>query len=161
MAMRGRAPVQTSRATLENLDGDSDPGVRYGPLMTPSDDDYRPRRGGTAERDGAAGSCRMCPVSCDRVVYPSGCLESGCTRLYVYDRDDGARVMGCLEKVFRVEIDVAAFQAMQRTRAGFGALRVWRRPLEICRCAVEPTFLHRPHGECVNRDFRESAPEQL
>ncbi|HWH14568.1 MAG TPA: hypothetical protein VNT51_07465 [Miltoncostaeaceae bacterium] len=116
------------------------------------------RRGGTAER-GPAGSCRMCPVSCDRVVYPSGCVEAGCTRLYTYDTDDGRRVMGCMEKVYRVEIDVEAFQALQRTRAGFGALRVWREPLAVCRCAVEPTFVHRPHGACVNPAFRESAPD--
>ena len=118
------------------------------------------RRGGATTRDGAAGSCRMCPVSCDRVVYPSGCVESGCNRLYVYDAH-GRRVMGCMEKVFRAEIDLEAFRAMQRTRAGFGALRVWREPLAVCRCAVEPTFQHRPHGECLNPAFRRSAPDLL
>jgi hypothetical protein len=96
-------------------------------------------------------------VRCERVVYPSGCLESGCPRLYTYERD-GRRVMGCLEKVFRVEIDVEGFRALQRTRAGFGALRVWREPLEPCRCAIERTFDHRPHGECVNPGFLGSAP---
>lgn len=105
----------------------------------------------------AAGSCRMCPVSCERVVYPSGCVEARCERLYTYERA-GRTLMGCLEQVFRVEIDVEAFRAMQRTRAGFGALRVWRDPLGMCRCAVEPTFEHRRHGPCVNPDFRESAP---
>lgn len=99
----------------------------------------------------------MCPVTCERVVYPSGCVESRCERLYTYDRGN-ATVMGCLEKVFRVEIDVEGFRALQRTRAGFGALRVWREPLGICRCAVERTFAHRPHGECVNPGFLESAP---
>lgn len=84
-------------------------------------------------------------------------MESRCERLYIHQRE-GTTLMGCLEQVFRVEIDVDGFRALQRTRAGFGALRVWREPLGMCRCAVEPTFEHRPHGTCVNPDFRESAP---
>lgn len=99
----------------------------------------------------------MCPVSCERVVFPSGCVESGCDRLYTYERF-GRTVMGCLEKVFRVEIDVEGFGALQRTRAGFGGLRVWREPLARCRCGVEPTFDHRPHAECANPGFLHSAP---
>ena len=105
----------------------------------------------------SAGSCRLCPVACERLVYPSGCLESGCSRLYSYERG-GRRLMGCLEGVFSVEIDVEAFRVMQRTRAGFGALRVRREPLPICQCAIERTFEHRPHGECVNPGFRTAAP---
>jgi hypothetical protein len=113
--------------------------------------------GGGVRRAEAAGSCRLCPVSCERLVYPSGCVESGCDRLYTYDRD-GHQVMGCLDKVFRVEIDVDGFRAMQRSHVGFGPLRVWREPNPVCRCAVERTFEHRPHRDCENPDFRNAAP---
>lgn len=104
----------------------------------------------------AAGSCRQCPVSCERVVYPVGCLESGCSRLYSYE-EDGRTWMGCLEGVYRAEIDLERFRALQRTKAGFGALRAVREPLPICRAEVERTFEHRGDGPCVNPDFLLSA----
>lgn len=99
-----------------------------------------------------AGSCRQCPVSCERVVHPAGCVESGCSRLYSYERH-GRTWMGCLEGVFGVEIDLEGFRRMQRTAAGFGGLRAAREPLAICRSAVERTFEHRGATHCVNPDF--------
>lgn len=99
-----------------------------------------------------AGGCRRCPVSCERLVYPAGCIESGCSRVYSYEQH-GRMVFGCIEKVFGVEIDRAAFDAMQRQAGGFGALRVVGEPLSICRSAVDPTFAHRGDGGCVNPDF--------
>lgn len=99
-----------------------------------------------------AGSCRQCPVSCERVVQPAGCVESGCSRLYSYERD-GSTWMGCLEGVYQVEIEVDGFRRLQRTAAGFGALRASREPLGICRSAVERTFEHRGAATCVNPDF--------
>lgn len=90
-------------------------------------------------------------------MYPSGCQASACPRLYTYERD-GRRVMGCLDKVFWAEIDVERFTALQRTRAGFGGLRVWRTPTPACHTAVEQTFAHRPHGPCVNPGFLDGAP---
>ena len=100
----------------------------------------------------AAGSCRQCPVSCERVVQPAGCVESGCSRLYSYERD-GRTWMGCLEGVYGVEIDLDGFRRLQRTAAGFGGLRAAREPLGICRSAVERTFEHRGSTSCVNPDF--------
>ncbi len=114
-------------------------------------------RVGTPYPDTGPGACGQCPVRCERVVYPSGCIQSGCPRLYSYVRD-GREVMGCLDRVFWAEIDVERFRALQRTRAGFGGLRVWREPSAICRCAIERTFDHRPHGPCVNPDFLGAAP---
>ena len=105
----------------------------------------------------AAGSCRQCPVSCERVVHPAGCLESGCSRLYSYE-EDGRTWIGCMEGVYRAEIDLERFQALQRTRGGFGALRAAREPLPMCRAEVERTFEHRSDGPCVNPDFLLSAP---
>ena len=101
---------------------------------------------------GAAGSCRECPVSCERTVRPAGCLEAGCTRLYSYERD-GRTWMGCMEGVYRVEIDLEGLRRLQRTAAGFGSLRASREPLAICSSAVERTFEHRSQAACVNPDF--------
>ena len=61
--------------------------------------------------------------------------------------------MGCLEGIYRVEIDLDGFRRLQRTAAGFGALRAAREPLPMCRCDVERTFEHRCDGPCVNPDF--------
>ena len=87
-------------------------------------------------------------------MYPSACVRNACPRLYVYERD-GREVMGCLDRVFWAEIDVARFRALQRTRDGFGALRVWRTPTAMCETQIERPMLHRPHGPCVNPAFLE------
>ena len=99
-----------------------------------------------------AGSCRHCPVSCERVVEPAGCIEIGCPRLYSYERDGGTWV-GCLEGVYRVEIDLEGLRRLQRTAAGFGALRAAREPLPMCRSSIEHTFEQRAQEPCVNPDF--------
>jgi hypothetical protein len=114
-------------------------------------------RTGTPFPDTGPGLCGRCAVRCERVVYPSGCQESGCPRLYTYERD-GRQVMGCLDKVFWAEIDLERFRALQRTRAGFGGLRVWREPTPMCHCAIEQPFAHRPHDPCVNPGFLNGAP---
>jgi len=100
----------------------------------------------------AAGSCRLCPVSCERVVEPAGCIEAGCARLYSHVRD-GRTWVGCTEGVYDVEIDLDGLIRLQRTAAGFGALRTAREPLPICRSQVERTFAHRGRPHCVNPDF--------
>lgn len=89
---------------------------------------------------------------CERVVYPSGCVENECPRLVAYEHD-GRRYMGCLEGVYEVDIDIERFQEAQRTRAGFGALRVSRAPLPMCRCDVETSHPDRAVGPCVAPDF--------
>ena len=116
----------------------------------------------TAAAARAAGSCRQCPVSCERVVYPAGCIESGCSRLYSYeDEETGRTWMGCLEGVYRAEIDLDGFRRLQRTAAGFGALRATKEPLPMCRCDVERTFEHRSDGPCVNPDFLLSGRDRV
>lgn len=103
-----------------------------------------------------AGSCRQCPVSCERVVQPAGCVEAACPRLYSYERD-GRTWIGCLEGIYQVEVDLDGLRRLQRTAAGFGGLRAAREPLGICRSAVERTFEHRGASECVNPGFLLSA----
>lgn len=99
-----------------------------------------------------AGSCRQCPVSCERVVHPAGCLSAGCPRLYVHGRGDDAW-MGCMEGVFRPEVNVSRLRVIQRTAPGFGGLRAVREPLPMCHVEVQRTFAHRPGARCVNPEF--------
>ena len=99
--------------------------------------------------------CRQCCSFCDRVLLPSGCLESNCAYLYLYDDEDtGRRFMGCLNKVFKVEIDVELFRESERTRHGFGGVKLTGTPLPVCRTSVERAY----HGcgdafDCVNPLF--------
>jgi hypothetical protein len=99
--------------------------------------------------------CRQCCAFCDRVLHPSGCLASGCRYLYLYDDDEtGARFMGCLNKVFRVEIDMAVFREAERTRLGFGGVKMTGTPLPQCKTSVERAY--DGYGDaftCVNPGF--------
>ena len=99
--------------------------------------------------------CRQCCAFCDRVVHPSGCIESGCQYLYLFDDEDtGTRYMGCMNKVFRAEIDVEAFEQAQRTRHGFGGVKMTGLPLPQCRSSVERAYDgHGEPFECVNPSF--------
>ena len=85
--------------------------------------------------------CRQCCAFCDRIVHPSGCIASGCRYLYLYDDEDtGRRFMGCMNKVFRVEIDLELFHAAERTRHGFGGVKMTGMPLPQCRTSVERAY---------------------
>jgi hypothetical protein len=106
--------------------------------------------------------CRQCCAFCDRVVHPAGCLASGCQFLYLYDDEEtGARYMGCLNKVFRVEIDMAVFGEAERTRHGFGGVKMTGAPLPQCQTSVERAY--DGYGDaftCVNPGFFDDpAPE--
>ena len=104
-------------------------------------------------RDGT--ECRQCCSFCDKVVHPRGCVEAGCPFLYTYgDERSGRRYMGCLQKVFTVEIDVDLFQAAERTRLGFGGVKAMREPLPMCPFSVERSYEGSGAAfECVNLRF--------
>jgi hypothetical protein len=99
--------------------------------------------------------CRQCCAFCDRVVHPSGCIESGCKFLYLYDDEDtGRRFMGCMNKVFRGEIDVEMFEQAERTRQGFGGVKMSGLALPQCRASVERAYDGYSEAfDCVNPDF--------
>ena len=99
--------------------------------------------------------CRACGVHCDKVVYPSACIERSCPFVYAYE-EHGHRYMGCMQKIFGVEIDLDMLRAAERRRDGFGAVKAMRRPLPMCRAEVEPCYQGRT-GElgCVNPEFNE------
>jgi hypothetical protein len=99
--------------------------------------------------------CRQCCGFCDRLVHPSGCIASNCPALYVFDDEQtGHRFMGCIHKVFRGEIDVALFTEQERTRHGFGGVKMAGMPLPQCRTTVERAYDGSgPAFDCVNRGF--------
>ena len=99
--------------------------------------------------------CRQCCSFCDRVVHPAGCIASGCQYLYLYDDEDsGRRFMGCMNKVFRGEIDVELFEQAERTRHGFGGVKMSGLPLPQCRASVERAYDGYSEAfDCVNPGF--------
>ncbi len=80
--------------------------------------------------------CRRCGVHCDKVVYPGACLARGCPFVYSYE-GWGHTYVGCMQKVYEVEIDVDMLRAAEARKPGFGAIRAMRRPLPMCKAEVE------------------------
>jgi hypothetical protein len=99
--------------------------------------------------------CRRCDVHCDKIVYPAACLERACPFVYAYE-EFGHTYMGCMQKVFGVEIDVDLLRLAERTHEGFGAVRATRTPLPMCRAEVAGCYAGRLGDMgCVNPEFSE------
>jgi hypothetical protein len=99
--------------------------------------------------------CRRCEVHCDKIVYPSACVDRGCPFLYAYE-DHGHTYIGCMHKVFAVEIDLDLLRAAEARRDGFGAIKASRKPLPMCRTEVERCYETRADDlGCVNPEFSE------
>ena len=58
-----------------------------------------------------------CEVHCDRVVYPGACIGRGCPFVYAYEAW-GHTYMGCMQKVFDVEIDLDLLEELEGRREG-------------------------------------------
>lgn len=85
--------------------------------------------------------CRQCSTFCDRVIRPASCVAAGCPFLYQYDDPlSGRRYMGCMQKVFAVEIDVEMFAQAERGRSEFGAVKLAGAPLRRCQFSVEQAY---------------------
>jgi hypothetical protein len=105
------------------------------------------------------GECRRCSVWCDRIVYPSSCLERGCPNLYSYTSRSGRRFAGCMAHVFGAEIDLDVLE-LATGAGGFGALKCVGEPLPVCRTDVERAYGHREDEiGCVNPEFAERRDE--
>ena len=92
--------------------------------------------------------CRECSTFCDRVIAPASCVADGCPYLYAYDDPlSGRRFMGC--------IHVELFREAERTKAGFGTVRLAAVPLPRCRFTVEQAYDGRglEAYRCVNKGF--------
>ena len=100
--------------------------------------------------------CRRCEVHCDKVVYPSACVERACPFVYAYE-EFGHTYIGCMQRVYGVEIDLEMLREAEARREGFGAMRTTRAPLPMCRVEVEECYGTARSGElgCVNPEFHE------
>jgi hypothetical protein len=100
--------------------------------------------------------CRRCAVHCDKVVYPAACLDRACPFVYAYE-EFGHTYMGCMQKIFEVEIDLDLLSvAERRRRDGFGAVRATRHPLPMCKAEVESCYSGRTDElGCLNPEFQE------
>jgi hypothetical protein len=99
--------------------------------------------------------CRRCGVHCDKVVYPGACLSRGCPFVYSYVAW-GNTYVGCMQKVYDVEIDLDMLRAAELRQVGFGAIRAVRHPLPMCRAEIEQTYQSRSGATgCVNPEFGE------
>ena len=99
--------------------------------------------------------CRRCDVHCDRVVYPGACIARGCPFIYAYEAW-GHTYMGCVQKVFEVEIDVDLLGELEGRRGGFGAVKARRTPLPICHSEISACYEHRVDElGCRNPEFYE------
>jgi len=102
----------------------------------------------------AAGECRQCRGFCDKLIEPAGCIAVGCRFLYSYeDISTGSRFMGCMQKVFKGEIDLDMFLFAERA-GGYGGIKMHADPLPQCQFSVETAYEgDGPAFECVNRTF--------
>jgi len=99
--------------------------------------------------------CRRCDVHCDKVVHPAACVERACPFLYAYE-DHGRTFVGCMQKVYGVEIDLDLLRAAELGAGGFGAVKAVRKPLPMCSVEVESCYESRADGlGCVNPEFSE------
>lgn len=99
--------------------------------------------------------CRRCDVHCDKVVYPSACIERSCPFVYAYE-EWGRTYVGCMQKVFDVEIDLAILTEVQGKGGGFGAVRARRQPLPMCRAEIARCYENRRDElGCLNPEFCE------
>jgi len=99
--------------------------------------------------------CRHCDVHCDKVVYPAACLARACPFVYAYE-EFGHTYMGCMQKVFQVEIDLDLLKAAERRRIGFGAVKAKGKPLPMCKVEVESCYESRTDElGCRNPEFFE------
>ena len=100
--------------------------------------------------------CRRCGVHCDKVVYPGACVDRGCPFVYSYE-EFGHTYMGCMMRVFEVEIDFDLLRTAESTRSGFGAVRATAPALPMCHVEVEECYDGERAGElgCQNPEFHE------
>ncbi len=99
--------------------------------------------------------CDRCDVRCEKVVYPAACVERSCPFLSAFEAH-GHRWVGCMQKVYGVEIDLDLIVEAEAKRPGFGAVKAARRPLPMCRSEIESVYERRVSElGCVNPEFHE------
>lgn len=103
--------------------------------------------------------CRRCEVHCEKVVYPGACIRMACPFVYAYEAW-GHTYVGCMQKVFDVEIDLSLLEAAE-AEDGFGGVRARRAPLPMCEVEVVPCYRSREDElGCRNPEFHELPRER-
>jgi hypothetical protein len=104
--------------------------------------------------------CRRCEVHCDKVVYPAACVERACPFVYAYE-SFGRTTIGCMQKVYDVELDLELVRELEARRDGFGAVVARRAPLPMCRVEVASCYEQRLDDVgCRNPEFFELPVER-
>jgi hypothetical protein len=99
--------------------------------------------------------CRRCSVHCDKVVYPGACIERACPFVYAYE-EWGRTYVGCMQKVYDVEIDLRILEEANGRKGGFGAVKAKRQPLPMCKAEVVRCYANREDElGCLNPEFYE------
>ena len=99
--------------------------------------------------------CRRCGVHCDKVVHPGACLERACPFVYAYE-EFGRTYIGCMQKVYDVEIDLEILAEANGRRGGFGGVKAVRQPLPMCKAEVVRCYESREDQlGCHNPEFNE------
>jgi hypothetical protein len=108
----------------------------------------------SAPAESPPGECRRCQTFCDKLIEPRACLRMRCPYLWSYvDGPTGRRFMGCVQKVFKGEIDMRLFEAAERT-GGYGGIKMTGTPLSHCEFRVEPAYEGGgPEHSCSNPSF--------
>lgn len=89
------------------------------------------------------------------MVYPAACVERACPFLYAYE-DHGHTYIGCMQKIYEVEIDLGLLCAGEQQDGGFGAVKAKRNPLPMCDVETESCYETRTDElGCVNPEFFE------
>jgi hypothetical protein len=117
--------------------------------------DTRPAAGELPLRPQDEVECRRCGAHCGKVVYPAACVTRSCPFLYAYE-EFGRTYVGCMQRVFAVDIDLDLLRHAESGTAGFGAVKATRKPLPMCRAEVETCYSNRADVlGCVNPEFFE------
>ena len=99
-------------------------------------------------------------MHCDKVVYPGACLERACPFVYAYEAW-GHTYVGCMQKVYAVEIDLDLLRAAEARQEGFGGIRTMGAPLPMCKVEVEACYESRGDAlGCRNPEFHEIPRER-
>lgn len=107
---------------------------------------------------GCASECRLCLRACDKLIDAGRCLEMGCNYLYAYiDESFSRRFVGCLQKVFSVEIDGEMLAGPVRPGHALWTFKAAREPLPRCPFVVESAYeLDGAGFQCTNMRFLDS-----
>jgi hypothetical protein len=103
--------------------------------------------------------CLRCEVHCGKIVYPGACIERACTFVYAHQAF-GHTYIGCMQRIFDVEIDLDLLRAAEERSDGFGAVVARRAPLPMCHAEVSSCYEQRADGAgCRNPEFFEMPAE--